>query len=274
MTSKILKIKWADNVTVDVELAKNPAAEFYYSCMRRLQHLDLFFGPRETPYHPLNIDVLQAQQLLQTQLKNLDILVDVARLRDQAYLNYLHDIYFQQCNTRDRAYYTQWTHAHDTIHLLEMHNQNKFQSSVVSFNYRNDAGPLYKKFDRAYLQYAVQSVEPGTCFLIEQELGKNPLIYFKDQEPNDIEFMCRVSKPWVNLIPTLNLAVEHIVPSSIPQEFLQWFDNYQDQWCQHWGITDWQPEEIYAKIPIGRILNFDELHQRFKNNHYPIRVTQ
>jgi hypothetical protein len=274
MVGKILKIKWSDNTTVDLELADNPVAEFYYSCIRRLQHLDLFFGPRENPYHPLITDNTQAQQLLKTQLSELDVAVDTNRLQDQLYLNYLHDIFFQQCNTQDRNYYTKWTYAHDTIHLLEIQNNHRNSSSVILFNYRNDAGLLYTKFDRSYLQYATQSVDPGTCFLVEQELGKNPLTYYQDREPNDIDFMCKISKPWVNLIPTLNIAVESITHKPIPEDFVQWFALYKDQWCQHWGITDWQPSEIYAKIPIGRILNFEELLRRFKNNDYPNRVTQ
>jgi hypothetical protein len=274
MTAKLLKIKWTDGTTVDLELANNPVADFYYSCIRRLQKLDLLFGPRETPYHPLNNDIEQSQQLLQAQLTELGIDVDINQLHNQTYLNYLHDIYFQQCNTQDRKHYTKWTYAHDTIHLLETHNQHRNKPSVILFNYRNDAGLLYKKFDRSYLQYAVHSVIPGTCFLTEQELGKNPLTYYFDQEPNDIDFMCKVCKPWINLIPTLNIAMQPTSPKPIPDDFIQWFALYKDQWCQHWGITDWHPDEMSAKIPIGRILNFDELQQRFKNNNYPNRLTQ
>lgn len=274
MAGKILKIKWQDGITVDLELANNPVAEFYYSCIRRLQHLDLFFGPRETPYHPLVTDITATKNLLKQQLQELGVEIEFEKLQDQSYLNYLHDVYFQQCNTQDRSYYTKWTHVHDNIHLLETHNQHRSNPSVILFNYRNDAGLLYKKFDRSHLQYAVYTVEPGGCFLTEQELGKNPLTYYRDQEPNDIDFMCKISKPWVNLIPTLNVATKPIEPITIPDDFIQWFETYKEPWCQHWKISGWQPSEIYAKIPIGRILNFDEFHVRFKENNYPKRITQ
>lgn len=274
MSARILKIIWEDGYIAHLELADNPVAEFYYSCIRRLQHLDLFFGPRETPYHPLITDKNLTQQLLQKQLKELEVDVDPDKLDDQLYLNYLHDIYFQKCNSQDRKYYTQWTYAHDTIHLLEVHNKHRINSSVIVFNYRNNAGLLYKNFDRSYLQYATHSVDPGTCFLVEQELGKNPLTYYQDQEPNDIETICRLSKPWVNLIPTMNIATKSLLPAPVPQDFVQWFADYKDQWCQHWNISNWTPSEMYAKIPLGHLSNFDELHNRFKNNNYPKRVTQ
>jgi len=274
MSEKKLKIVWADGLIIDLKLADNPVTEFYYSCIRRLQHLDLFFGPRETPFHPMISDRDQTQKLLKTQLSEMNVDVDVSKLHDQCYLNYLHDIYLQQCSTSDRLGYAQWTHIHDTIHLLETQNNHRNHLSTVMFNYRNNAGLLYKKFDRSYLKYATQSVEPGTCFLTEQELGKNPLTYYQDQEPNDIDTVCRISKPWVNLIPTLNVATEHTSSVAIPDNFVSWFETYKDRWCDHWKITNWSPAEIGAKIPVGHITNFAEFLERFRANVYPIRITQ
>jgi hypothetical protein len=273
LVSSQLTICWRDGTKVGIALEDNPVADIYARCMKNLQHLDLYFSPRENPFDSVFKDDKKSRYTLVRLFSDQNINVDIDRLDEQDYLNYLHDIYFQNCNLGNQEQYLAWTHVHDCIHIQEVLNGTRDKGGSVVFNYRNLAGPLYRTFDRQWLEYARVSFEPGTVFLREQELGKNPLIYFKDGEPRDIDTMKRISKPWVNLIPTANLAIKKIEYQDAPADFLQWFDGpLREQWCQHWACQDWQPWEISAGIPIGHVSDLITLCDKFHQGDLPIRI--
>lgn len=273
MPQRTLKILWPDSSSIDIILEDNPVADFYYDCMRRLQHLELFFGPRENPYDPLLFDRALAQQELVKRFSEFGIEIDSKQFENQSYLNYLHDVYFAECKNGDSLHYLKWTHVHDLIHLQEVHNGHRHDFPNIQFNYRNLAGPLYKPFNREYLKYSVVKTEVGMCYLTEQELGKSPWLYWQDNENGTQEHFNTRSKPWVNLIPTMHIVKESLPIRTVSDEFLKWFSQYQEGWCKHWNITGWQPVEMFAKIPIGRVTNIDSLVEKFQNNNLPIKIT-
>lgn len=275
LVSPQLKICWRDGTKIGIELENNPVADIYARCMKNLQHLDLYFSPRENPFDLVFQDCNKSRHTLVRLFAGHNINVDINRLNEQHYLNHLHDIYFQNCNLGNKEQYLAWTHVHDYIHIQEIINGTHSKGASVIFNYRNLAGPLYRKFERHWLDYARVCFEPGTVFLREQELGKNPLTYFKDNEPRDIDVMKRISKPWINLIPTANVAIKNIEYRDPPADFLQWFDgSFREQWCQHWGCLDWQPWEMFAGIPIGHVLDLDTFLNKFHQGDLPIRIIQ
>lgn len=275
MSQNSLKILWKDGRSIGIVLADNPVAEFYYRCVKNLQHLDLTFGPRENPYHPLTQNTEKNKDMIVSGFAQFDIDVDREKLTQQDYLNHLHDIYFRMCNSNpEKGYYTRWSYVHDYIHNQETINNNLIPQRAAIFNYRDLAGLLYKKFDRTLLQYGQYDFSAGTCFLREQELGKSPLIYYRDGEPADVDFMCTISKPWVNLIPTMNIATEDIQASPVPADFVEWFAPLKEAWCQHWQLDNWTPEEIKIGIPIGQVTDLATLVDCFQKEDYPYRITQ
>lgn len=274
MNQRILKIRWHDGRNVNIVLEDNPVADFYYRCIKHLQHLDLYFSPREDPYHPMLCDRDQAVDKLVEYFAEWGIAVDREKTADQTYLNHLHDIYFKSCTaSHEKNYYARWMKVHDYIHIVECINKGTKEIPAVVFNYRDKAGPMYCKFDRSLLKYSQNQFDTGTCFLHEQELGKNPLVYFRDNEPRDLDVMCQQVKPWVNLIPTMNLALEDIMPTVIPPEFVKWFEPVKEQWAKSWGANNWQPEEIGTGIAIGKVEDIDTIVKCFHMQDYPIRIT-
>jgi hypothetical protein len=278
MADNKLKILWQDGFVANFVLADNPVAEYYYRSIKHLQHLDLYFGPRENPYHPLLTDQDQCANDLIELFAEFGVRADITKLNDQQYLNHLHDIYFAQCNGSTSAQYTQWMRVHDMIHVMEMHNQGHCHVNLkkLNFNYRNSAGPLYRKFSNKYFKYVNYSSAAGTAYLKEQELGKNPLTYYQDNEPEDIMQICRISKPWVNLIPAMWLALEDQPENTNYeteiQDFIQWFDPYRKEWTQHYDIPEWEPRHMTAQIPIGQVDQIDEIINRTQQNNCPIRI--
>jgi hypothetical protein len=279
MADKKLKILWQDGFVANFVLADNPVAEYYYRSIKHLQHLDLYFGPRENSYHPLLNDRARCVNDLIKMLAEFGVSSDITKLNDQQYLNHLHDIYFTRCNSNNNsAHYTQWMQVHDMIHVIEMHNQGRCHTNLknLNFNYRNLAGPLYRKFCKEYFKYVEYSLVSGTAYLREQELGKNPLTYYRNNEPEDIMQICRISKPWVNLIPAMWLALENQSENTNYeteiQDFVQWFEPYRTEWTQHYDIPDWEPRHMTAQIPIGQVDQMDEIINRAQQNNCPIRI--
>jgi hypothetical protein len=86
-----------------------------------------------------------------------------------------------------------------------------------------------------------------------------------------------LAKPWVITKPVLDIAVttrdtySRFLEDEQPA-FDEWFAPYRDPWCQHWGIPDWQPWEMLAKIEIGSIDDMDLLYSKFKQCDYPVRL--
>ena len=255
-------------------MEQNPIADYYYNCIRHLQYIDLQFGARENPYHPAVFTPDQTVSQLVKLSEQVGLEINVDRLKDQEYLNHLHDLYFNTVNKTQ--WNTIWLEIHDCIHLLEVANGTVPLHKDIWFDYQHLAGPLIKPFNREYLEYAITDAEPGMCYLQEHELGKSPLMYQQTQEVADIEIMCQLVKPWVDLKPVLSIQTKTSKASQTfnLDEFNQWFDPFKEQWCKHWQLTGWQPWEMFAKIPVGHIEDVALLVKRFSELNYPKRITQ
>lgn len=266
---------WADGGTARIRLYDNPAAHHYHHVAKHLQHLALSFGDRENPYASSSLDRSILEDRFQQLAQRLDVDLDTKRLVQQSYLNNLHAIYFDALQTV--PWNPAWLDFHDCIHLLEIKNDPSRGTRSIWFDYKHLAGPLEKKFDRSWLQYAVQQVPAGTCYQQNHELGKDLIECWKDQEPNHIDHLCRLSRPWIKIRAVLNLAVTDIEQSTTlePQQmsdFLSWLSPVREAWCQHWQINDWQADEIRAMIPIGQIEDLSFVQSRFMSYNYPTRI--
>ena len=275
MAQKKIHIVWQNGRTIDICLENNSAAEFYYRCIKHLQHVHLNFNARQNPLHAkqLTLDEVKNQLLVATKQVGLD--VDISQFDNQAYLNKLHKIYFDQIQLPKCD--STWSNVHDAVHLLEEFNHNGSYRHSIWFDYEQAAGPLVKKFDRTLLQYATTDLTLGMCSLRERELGKNPWIYKQHNESSNPIVMYEQSKPWVFLKPSMDVCIENIdayknFQETQEQEFNEWFSTYRAGWCAHWKIPDWTPQEMFVSIPIGHIDDINQLIDCFSNLDYPQRL--
>lgn len=279
MTEKKLSIRWQDGRFVDIHLLDNPVADYYYKCIKYLQHVDLKFNVRKNPLHPLrhDLNLLLEQLLLSANRVAIDI--DPDKLLDQEYLNYLHTLFFASTDGRG-SNDPNWLEFHDLIHTIEQVRDKEDQGSIWA-DYEHMAGPLVKPFDRDWLKYAVPVAPAGTCFIQARELGKNVWRYIADNEPNDIDVMCKLLKTWVDLKPVLDIAVtdldrstkyNHIL-TNYPEQFNYWLEHFQKPWAEYWGISNWKPIEESAALPVGHVKDIETLITAFKNEDYPTRIT-
>ena len=267
MSQKKIIISWPNGNFVELYLLENTLSDYYYRCVTRLKNIDLQFSPRENPLDcTYNEDILAEK--LTNNFKELGFFVDSQKLKIQNYLNYLHDLYF---NNFDKSKdHKKWLEIHDLVNLLEKIRKNR---SCIWFDYKELAGPLIKKFDRKFLKDATTTIKKGYCYFSAHELGKDLHRYWQDGEPNDLKNICQLAKPWLFLRPLLDVGIRDFESKEHSNtDFLIWVEGFKDGWCKHWGLEDWQPWELAARIPIGYIPNIDYLINRFANNDYPNKI--
>lgn len=268
--NRCLHIVWPNEQSVTVYLENNPVADYYYDCMKHLQHVPLSFNQRTNSLLKTNIHDL-TNKLYSIGLK-LSVSVDVSKLEEQNYLNSLHDIYFQ--HAKETTFPPLWLQFHDYIHLIEECINTTPRHTQIWFDFQEKAGLLVKPFDRSWLKYSITKVVPGDCFIQAHELGKNLTSYKSDNEELTFNGLNQLAKPWYNIRPIL--AMETVEKDSYQkfidndqEEFLTWFEPYRDSWCKHWGITDWHPREIFAKIPVGKVDDLTTVVENFSQGYYP-----
>lgn len=273
--SRHLYIVWPDNQTVTVYLEDNPAADYYYNCIKHLQHVPLSFNQRSNSL--IDTDI---QQLIEEIIKlgiDLDTDIDPSRLATQDYLNFLHNIYFQ--NAKEKTFDTQWLRFHDLIHLVEECIESSSRHTQIWFDYQEKAGAFVKSFDRTWLKYSVTEFQPGDCVLQQHELGKDLLSYKHNNEPLKTDQMNQLAKPWYTLRPTLDIELteknnyQNFVETE-QEDFLKWLAPYRQSWCEYWQIPDWQPWEMFAKIPLGKVKDLTTITDNFSKGYYPKYIRQ
>lgn len=269
-----LKILWEDGKFVEILLEKNPIADFYAGCIKKLQHITLEFNPRHNPLDPVRSNLEEIKKRFVEYANNIGVIVNIENLENQPYLNELHSKYTESdvLKNKDHA----WFLFHDYLHLLEDILQDKKNKRTnIFFDYKDRAGPLIKKFDRELLKYSKTSYSVGDCFITFSERGKDLYRYFLDNEPNDIEPMCEIAKPWLYLRPVLNVYVFAPV-IQIPEEdkkFINWLSKNKKEWCQHWNIDNWEPNETIARLPVGTVNDIEFMKKRFSVNNYPKKIS-
>jgi hypothetical protein len=264
-----MQILWADGLAQDISPCRSAIHEAVVGMFKHLQHVPIPFQDWDNPgfYQDHGLDIL-AQRLKELGSR-LDIPVDVDRCGQQDYLNQLHQAYELGYNgTSD------WLSFHEYLHFCERINYDHVRKHALVIDYREKAGRLERPFDNDWLQDSVTRVTAGDVFIGWAELGKVPYDYWDDGEPNDIDRMCELAKPWLLLKPTLMIALEDydFLDKKRRSEFEAWWADYRTVWCQHWHLSDWSLEDQFANFIIGKV-DPEILLGQVHGNIRPLRVT-
>lgn len=268
--NKFLKIIFKNNQVLKIQLYDNPLSNYLYSAVKHLQHVPLNFFDDDIFFNDEVLDLALAKKKLQKYASYLDIEVDLNKVSDQYYLNSLHEIYEKNFNGS-----ALWLKFHEHIHIVEKINYNLVAEPIISINYRTLAGKLEKPFLREYYIHAVSKIKKNQCFMRWQELAKSPYSYYLNKEPNNINRLCELSKPWITLRPSFHIACDdlNLLKGVNIESFDNWFAYFKDEWCKHWDILDWNSLEMFKVIPIGEFEDTDILVNNIKNNNFPIKIT-
>tara|TARA_R110002074_G_scaffold2882_3_gene15917 strand:+ start:2918 stop:3718 length:801 start_codon:yes stop_codon:yes gene_type:complete len=237
---------------------------------KHLQHVDLPFKAWDNPYYVTQLSLESLVANLSHFGKMLDIDIDANRClaRDQTYFNLIHQIYEDNYNGNPV-----WLDFHDHLHICE--NYKSYSSSTLYLNWREKAGPLTKKINKDLYTDLTTKITAGDVYTRWNELGKTPERYWKDGEPNNINRICELAKPWIKFTPALYVATQNIdlMSDTDITGFNKWWKLYENDWCKHWQIEKWSLQDMRGVLVYGTIDNVELLKYNLMNNISPVRIS-
>ena len=251
-----LKLHVDNTHSYTIDMLPNRTAQRLLSMAKHLQRFNLRFSNYDNPYlHSLDTAIPQ----LVEHAKRLGIDVDQHRVTEQQYLNHLHVCYELGYNgTGD------WLQFHEAIHMIENVVHARTNSLPVNLTYGDVAGSLDQPLCWDELETIQDEFQAGDCFVEFNELGKTPLAYWSNSEPDDVARFCALAKPMIRLNFKISIALADVsrkISTHQQQQFETWFAERQQQWCQHWQIPSWTVTQMVGGIAVGSISKVHELAQ-------------
>jgi hypothetical protein len=263
-------ITLANGTTVELETISSPVETTVRSMLKHLQHVPLPFKAWDNPYWQDTVSYNELVDQLAIFASKLEITVDKQRCldRDDEYFNILHNTYELNYNG-DPV----WLDYHETIHLCQRFFYKK-RTKFAAIDWREKAGPLVKTFDPQWAKNGTTKIKKGDVYVEWNELGKTPYMYWLEKEPNSLARINELVKPWSRLRPKLTIAMEDMDLLEKYQviEFLDWWKEYQEQWCKQYNLSSWTIEDLSC-IVVYKILNFDQFELELKQENNPIKIT-
>jgi len=123
---------------------------------------------------------------------------------------------------------------HNSVHA---HESTKDYKTGIVTGWGVYEGPLTQYFNCG--DFYEKSMLKNNLYLPWAELGKKPLTYFKNQEPNDQKRFNTLAKPHITFRAMFKVATQDKTPSVLNPAFLQWFEKYKQGWLAHHNIHKW-----------------------------------
>lgn len=258
----IFKNLVGEKKAVDYELIETTFTERWFKKLKSIYKIPIDPNDSEvsfdqTPRTPIEIAYRNFCELMGVEYKKLD-------LKDQKNLNYLHQLFEQNCNKviDDRIY-----DFHRAIHHAEGNNDEMMpQTGIISIGWGVKEGPLMSKYNCQRF-YTPDAVQAGDLYLAWSELGKLPSRYFGDGEPNNQSRFNTLATP--NKTLRAKFKIHRISKDYVPfpKDFSAWFETYKQSWLDHYDLDDWQPHDEQGGVHLAKIKKKDP--QKFFSE-YPI----
>ena len=228
LKNKTFKIIFDNDIDIDYRLHDSELAEKWASKIKHLQNVPI------DSVESCMEDVSDIRELYAEFCKFANIEpINIVPL-DQGKLNQLHRIYEEHHDRLSRL--------KDNTILYKLHHSVHFHEGGtnkknIKVGWGTYEGILTKQF-KCYNFYE-DSIIKNYIYLPWAELGKTPVTYWKDKEPNDQTRFNQLAKPHTTFRAMFFIATEDKVPSPLNTEFVEWFKLYKEEWFAYHGIPNW-----------------------------------
>jgi len=265
-----MKLLFSNSNQIDLGINDTVLGNLYKKSYKHLSRAELIFRDWDNPYYLDHLTYEQLVEKLTLYAHRVAVEIDQDRClsRDQWYFNQIHKIYELNYNGQPA-----WLDFHEHIHLCEQYSQRR--RKTLDIDYREKAGLLEKPFDLKWLEDSATSVQAGDVYTTWAEPGKTPYSYWSDNEPNDVDRLCQLAKPWLRLRPKILIALEDNdrMKNNKINEFESWWANYQEPWCRHWNLKSWSSQDIFSSVVIGKVSDLDAVLALLQNNINPVGIS-
>jgi hypothetical protein len=265
-----MKLLFSNNEAIDFHIDDSPLGLMYQKIYKNLSKVPIPWRPWDNPCYKENLTYSEMVDHLVHYAQNLSIDIDTAKCinRDQDYFNSIHKIYEDNYNGNPV-----WLDFHEHIHLCEYYNYPP--KEFLCIDYREKSGLLEKPMDPIWLLNTTTKICAGDIYVRWAELGKTPYHYWENNEPNDLQRMCQLAKPWLKLRPNIHIALKDIDTLKDIQcnNFATWWKTYQTGWTAHWNISKWTIDDIFGVSVFGKTTQTALLKKQLRNNLIPTKIT-
>jgi len=166
--------------------------------------------------------------------------IDISNL-DQNKLNALHKIYEETHEKLSRVSNNSILYKfHHSIH----YNESKGAKDKIYVGWGVKEGLLTEQFD-CYSYYA-DEIKANNLYLSWAELGKKPLDYWRNKEPDNQQRVNELCKPHSTLRAKFFVSLKDKVPGKFTADFLEWFDVYKKAWLETYNLKSYDEIHYYS----------------------------
>ena len=156
---------------------------------------------------------------------------------NQKDLNLLHALYEKTHDALSKAKQNQILYEfHYAVHQRQKKLYN-FNVQRLYVGWGTKEGPLQEKYNCSDL--VEKQIKNLHIYLPWTELGKKPYHYWESDEPHDRERFNELCVPHVTLRCQFFIATANFNPPPFPKEFIDWFYDYKQIWCEKHSLSNW-----------------------------------
>lgn len=179
----------------------------------------------------------------------------------QKQFNILHSIYEQHHDRLSRVRHNEILYKfHHAIHHAEQSRRGATETHKITVGWGVKEGMLTDALQCN--QYYEGKLRKNCLYLPWSELGKKPLCYWRDKEPDNQERFNQLAKPHMTFRANFFVATADVEPEPLPIEFSEWFDQYKDAWLNKYHLKDWTNVDEHS-APLLAITD----HKQSLTNH-------
>lgn len=150
-------------------------------------------------------------------------------------------------------------------HAIHSHEAKPTKRKHLHIGWGSNEGPLTTNF-KCNIFYE-DKLKKNHIYLPWSELGKTPLHYWRNQEPNNIIRFVELAKPHQTFRARFKVSLEDYDPNALPNEFIHWFAQYKESWLSTYELDDWTEIDEYS-APLLAIPTHNQNMQQMINQGY------
>jgi hypothetical protein len=166
---------------------------------------------------------------------------------NQQLLNKFHELYEQTHNTL--ANKPNNSIIYKFHHAIHFHEGKSPEEKRIDVGWGVKEGMLTEIFHCNH--YYENHIQTNNIYLPWTELGKKPLQYWKNKEPDNQNRFNELAKPHITLRPKFMIALKDIKPVEFENNFVHWFSKYKKDWLETYDIKKWDTIDEYSAVALA-----------------------
>ena len=226
-------------ISLEYELNQNIVAQNWFKKIKHLQAIPI------SKIESKELDTSNFDYLHKKFCEFINMEYVPVKIFNQENLNYLHSLYetahenYSKKSNNDILY---------EFHLA-IHKKEKLANDWYWIGWGTQEGLLESTFDCN--KFYESDLKKNNLYLPWSELGKTPLKYWQNKEPNNQDRFNELAKPHKALRALFVIQLHDRLLKALPIEFTDWFKTFKESWLQHYKIGNWSEIDEFGAVLLA-----------------------